>query len=142
MTREERNTQREAHVLAICLENEVDWEWRGRRGYAQYAHPRKGEAAVVTLPPVKGQMTYFVALHELGHVLSPGNRYMRQLEREADAWRWAFANSEEEPTQATLRGVKRRLAGYLARAIRRGFYVPPQDSDFYRFVEWLQRVTS
>ncbi len=137
----EKNIEREAHIAYLCLNNEVDWQWRGRHGRAQYAHPRKGESAVVHLPQIRGQMTYFVALHELGHVLSSGNRYLRTLESEADAWQWALANTEEEPTKATLKGIRRRLSSYVAKAIRSPrMHLPDEDSDFERFWRWLSEA--
>src|SRR6266496_3428786 len=86
-------------------------------------------------------MTYFVALHELGHVLSSGNRYLRTLESEADAWQWALANTEEEPTKATLKGIRRRLSSYVAKAIRSPrMHLPDEDSDFERFWRWLSEA--
>lgn len=132
----DRNVEREANIVGFCLEHDVDWEWRGRRGRAKHARPRKGEAAVVHLPPIKGQMTYFVALHELGHVLSPTNRYMRRLDAEVDAWKWALANSDEEPSRATWRGIYGRLKSYISWALRNANVAEPSDEsrEFIRMV--------
>jgi hypothetical protein len=137
-----KNITREAHIVGICMALDIDWKWGGRRGSAAYARPRKGEVATVFLPRIRGQMTYFVALHELGHVLSEGNRYMRKVEAEVDAWKWALANTEEDPSLATLRGIRRRLYSYLSRALRRDrMHVPDRDSDEWRFIRWLEDVT-
>ena len=52
-------------------------------------------------------------------VLSRGNRSLRQLEREADAWRFALRHSLVEPTPATARSLLRSLESYLLRAHQR-----------------------
>jgi hypothetical protein len=96
------------------------------------------------VPPVRGQVSYFVALHELGHVLSRGNASLRQLEREADAWRFALGHSLVDPTPATARSLLRSLESYLRRAearARRGdrirAAIPDADSDYWRLLDEL-----
>lgn len=93
---------------------------------------------------MRGQVSYFVALHELGHVLSRGNASLRQLEREADAWRFALRHALVEPTPATARSLLRSLESYLRRAqarARRGDRVraaiPGAESDYWQLREEL-----
>lgn len=138
-----RNLQREAHILGFCLEHDIDWQFGSRRGRASYGRKTRGEQPIVRLPEIRGQMTYFVALHELGHILSPDNRYMRTLESEVDAWQWALSNAEEDPTVATLRGIRRRLASYIAKAMRtERMVLPGKGTEFHKFVTWLERAST
>jgi hypothetical protein len=106
--------------------------------------PSRGRRARVVVPPVRGQVSYLVALHELGHVLSRGNASLRQLEREADAWRFALRHSLVEPTAATARSLLRSLDSYLRRAEARAHRgdriraaIPGPESDFWRLREEL-----
>lgn len=141
MSREQANIDREAHIVGLMMEHNVDWQWGGRRGHATYARPRKGEVAFVWLPQIKGQMTYFIALHELGHVLSSRNRQLRMMDAEVDAWKWALANTEEEPTKGTWRGIDRRLKSYVARAIRRLNCAEPSDES-RRFLQKIHELAA
>jgi len=93
-------------------------------------------------------VSYFVALHELGHVLSRGNASLRQLEREADAWRFALRHALVEPTPATARSLLRSLESYLRRAearARRGdrirAAIPGPESDYWRLRAELAGLT-
>lgn len=138
LTRHDRSVEREAHIWAIALDNNIDVEFDGTaaRGIA-FRSQRK-----IRVAPITTQLRYFIALHELGHILSRGNASMRVLESEADAWQWAFDNSDEEPTEATYRAIKLRLSRYLARSTRRSnMYVPGQGEDFYTMLKWLQDRT-
>jgi len=130
----------ERHVHALAEEGNVELVVSAtRRPLAMRSSPSRGRRARVVVPPVRGQVSYFVALHELGHVLSRGNASLRQLEREADAWRFALRHSLVEPTAATARSLLRSLDSYLRRAqarARRGDRVhatiPGPDSDYWR----------
>jgi hypothetical protein len=103
----------------------------------------RGEATLqIRIPPVRGQVTYFVALHEIGHLVGPGRSGPR-LEKEAAAWRWALANAIVEPTQASRRSMGRRLRSYvrwaeLRQYRRRRPLIPPQQSAFWRLLADLE----
>ena len=74
----------------------------GSRGRAE-VHRRNGRRIVaIRIPPVRGQVTYFVALHEIGHLIGPGRSGTR-LEKEAAAWRFALREARVEPTDASRR---------------------------------------
>jgi hypothetical protein len=130
----------ERHVHTLAARGNVELVVSAtRRARAFRASPSRGRRARVVVPPVRGQVSYFVALHELGHVLSRGNASLRQLEREADAWRFAFRHALVEPTPATARSLLRSLESYLRRAearARRGdrirAAIPGPESDYWR----------
>jgi hypothetical protein len=138
----------ERHVRQLAAYGEVDVEISmTRRARAFRASPSRGRRAKIVVAPIRGQVSYFVALHELGHLLSPGNRSLRQLEREADAWRFALAHSRVEPTPATARSLSRSLQSYLLRAERRtvlGYrtkaLIPDRDSFFWAVLAHLDRL--
>lgn len=130
----------ERHVRSIAARGDVELVVSAtRRPRALRPSPSRGRRARVVVPPVRGQVSYFVALHELGHVLSRGNASLRQLEREADAWRFALRHALVAPTPATARSLLRSLESYLRRAearARRGDRVraaiPAPESDYWR----------
>ena len=50
----------------------------------------------IRIPPVRGQVSYFIALHEIGHLVGHG-RSGRRLESEAAAWRFALSTALVAP---------------------------------------------
>ena len=75
------------HVTDVAETTGIDITWRtSLRGRARRLQWH------VYLPEVRSEVTYALALHELGHVLSLNQRGSR-LDKEVDAWRWAEANA-------------------------------------------------
>lgn len=136
------------HVLELAHAGGVDVELAdGRRAVAYRAVPSRGRRARIRVPEIRGQVTYFTALHELGHLLSPGNRSLRQLEAEADAWRWALATALVRPTPATARRIRTKLLTYYRRArIRRAqgrrvvASIPGEDGLYWRITAALDAI--
>jgi hypothetical protein len=96
----------------------------------------------IRIPPVRGQVSYFIALHEIGHLVGDG-RSGRRLEKEEAAWRYAFAHALVTPTDATRRRVGSRLRSYVtwaqARSTRRvPPFVPPRNDPFWQLLAWLE----
>jgi hypothetical protein len=94
------------------------------------------------IAPVKGQVTYFVALHEIGHLVGKGRSGTR-LEKEAAAWRWAIEHAIIAPTDATRRSMGRRLRSYvrwaeLRQHRRRPPVIPPASSSFWALLSALE----
>ena len=92
----------------------------------------------ISVPPIRGQVSYFIALHEIGHLIGPG-RSAPRLESEANAWLWALSHSVVEPTPATRRSIARRLRGYLEWARNRQYRrvpprIPPREHPFWRLL--------
>lgn len=136
---------REAHVAKIAQTHGIDIEVAStsHRGVAYRRQPRHGiDQPFIRIPPIRGQVSYFLALHELGHILGHGSGLVR-LEEEALAWRWALANAEEDPSLATLKAIRRRVESYFTRAYyRRRMTLPGEGSEFHSLLTWLVEVTS
>jgi hypothetical protein len=91
---------------------------------------------------VRSQITYAVALHELGHLLGPG-RSAPRLEAEAAAWRWALATSIVPLTDHTRRSAGRRLRSYVIWAQHRQHRmrpprIPEPGSQFWSLLAELE----
>ncbi len=87
-------------------------------------------------------MSYFVALHEIGHLVGAG-RSRRRLETEEAAWRFALSEALVAPTDATRRRIGKRLRSYATwaelRARRRHPpFVPPANDPFWELLDWLE----
>jgi hypothetical protein len=126
----------EAHVEELCAAHGIGLAGSSARGRAMRW---RGGRLEIAIPPIKGQVTYFVALHEIGHLVGPG-RSAPRLEAEANAWVWALRNSAFEPTDATLRSISRRLHGYLRWAQNRQHRrvpprIPPRGHPFWSLLE-------
>jgi hypothetical protein len=91
----------------------------GTRGRAYRGAPRRGRAPRISIPEIRGQVSYFVALHELGHLVARGNRSLPQLEAEAQAWRWALDHALVAPTEHTRARIRTYLRSYYERAVIR-----------------------
>lgn len=113
----------EAHVEELCAQHGIELAGSSARGRAIRW---RGGRLEISIPPIRGQVSYFIALHEIGHLVGPG-RSAPRLEAEANAWLWALQHTAVEPTAATLRSIVRRLEGYLAWAQNRQYRkVPPR----------------
>lgn len=117
---------------------------RGRAVVVRVSHRggRSERRLEIRVPPVRGQVSYFVALHEIGHLVGTG-RSGRRLEREAAAWRFALSEALVAPTDATRRRIGARLRSYVTwaelRARRRQPpFVPPGHDPFWRLLAWLE----
>lgn len=130
------------HVQELCELHGI-LRLSGTRGRAE-VHRSEGRrtAVAIRIPPVRGQVTYFVALHEIGHLVGPGRSGTR-LEKEAAAWRFALREARVQPTDACRRRLGRRLRSYVTWAElrqhrRRPPVLPPSGSDFWRLLAYLE----
>ena len=125
----------EAHVEDLCRQYGIQLAGSSARGRAIRWRGGKLE---ISIPPIRGQVSYFIALHEIGHLVGKG-RSAPRLESEANAWIFALENSVVEPTPATLRSISRRLHGYLEWARNRQYRrvpprIPARDHIFWRLL--------
>lgn len=93
---------------------------------------------LIRIKPVTGPVTYFVALHEIGHIATDGfSRDGERLNDESRAWEWALDNSLIEPSEADMRRIRTRLESYVSAAARPGskYKLPGPDSHFARFAK-------
>jgi hypothetical protein len=126
----------EAHVEDLCREHGIQLAGASSRGRAIRWQGGKLE---ISIPPIRGQVSYFIALHEIGHLVGRG-RSAPRLESEANAWLWALDHSVVKPTPATLRSISRRLRGYLEWARNRQYRripprIPPREHPFWSLLE-------
>ena len=124
----------EAHVEEICEHHGIELAGASRRGRATRW---RGGRRQIAIPEVRGQVSYFIALHEIGHLVGPG-RSAPRLEAEANAWLWALANSRG-------RADRRRPAARSPARLQRlpgvgpeppvppgSARIPPRDHLFWR----------
>lgn len=103
---------REEEIIHLCAEHGIEIRWsNGSRGRAWRRDRR------VVLPPVRGEMSYLLALHEIGHIIGENPRL--KLDQEVAAWEWALAHYDREPTHACWRGISNRLLSYWGYSERR-----------------------
>lgn len=76
-----------SHVETLCSKHSIALEYR-RSGGRSWRKTRR-----ISVGPVLSNVTYAVALHEIGHIL--GRSPARRLDREASAWQWARENALE-----------------------------------------------
>jgi hypothetical protein len=126
----------EAHIEDLCEEYGIAIAGASSRGRAiRYV----GGGLEIAIPEIRGQVSYLVALHEIGHLVGAG-RSAPRLESEANAWLWALENTEVQPTEASLRSIGKLLDGYLQWALARQHRkhpprIPPEDHPFWRLRE-------
>src|SRR2546425_10897650 len=127
-------TRLKQHVQDLCAGHGIELI-EGGAGRAVVIGTGARRRRLVRTPPVRGQVSYFVALHEIGHLIGPG-RSATRLEKEAAAWRWALANSLVAPTETTRRRLGARLRSYVRWAEyrqhrRRPPALPPSSASFW-----------
>jgi hypothetical protein len=129
------------HVEELCHEHGI-LRLAGSRGRAEVRRANGTRTQAILIPPVRGQVTSFVALHEIGHLAGPGRSGTR-LEKEAAAWRFALGASIVTPTDACRRRLGKRLRSYVTwaeqrRHRRRPPVLPPPDSSFWALLAYLE----
>ena len=131
-------------VLDLAAANGIEILNGSGRGRAYRGMPSRGRAARIRVPEIRGQVSYFVALHELGHLVARGNRSLPQLEAEAQAWRWALDHSLVEPTPTTRARIRTYLRSYYERAVVRRVLgrrvvaaIPPAESPYWALLAEL-----
>jgi len=90
-----------AHIEELCANHNVKWTGSattaGGVAWPASRHMR--------CPRIKSRVNYFVALHELGHLVlgTPD---------EKDAWGWAIDTARVRPTQAVKAAIRRGLRSH------------------------------
>lgn len=122
-----RKRRLERHVRKLCRENDIQFTIKKGRGHARV------KSRAIQIPPIKEDMGYFVALHEIGHVMSGLGG--RRLDREGKAWSWALAHTIIEPDYRVRQRICALLVRYLFRARNAGWKVP-DDGPFWDNMIW------
>lgn len=121
------------HIDRLTTEHVVAVTWRGSGGKA-YPDQRR-----IAIRPVRSEVTYAVALHELGHILAEGGQgrsWMEangyDLDAEVCAWMWALGNASTVGPK--FRGaVRRGLGSYYRWVLRKQDYAA-QTHDFRSYL--------
>jgi hypothetical protein len=93
-----------AHVEGLCDGHGIRWSHRNLQAYATSTTRR------IAFPRIRDRKDYFVALHEIAHiVLEHGSPSLRQ---EREAWNWALEHARVKPTQAVRAMIRRALRSY------------------------------
>jgi len=113
-----------ATALGVALYSDLDDE-----SYAQ-ANVLSGQWRVDTVP-VTDVRTYYIALHELGHVANPPAGTVSEFPDELRAWLWAVESALVMPDNETRVFMACKLAGY--RSLRSEFHWrgQPEVNDLY-----------
>lgn len=134
------------HIDDLCERHGIRrGDGRGRALVIRVRHRdgKRERRLEIRVPPVRGQVSYFVALHEIGHLVGEG-RSGRRLEREEAAWRFALCEALVVPTDTTRRRLGTRLRSYatwaqLRARRRKPPYLPPPTDPFWELLAWLER---
>ncbi|MGH2780573.1 MAG: hypothetical protein ACRDLA_03980 [Thermoleophilaceae bacterium] len=132
----------DAHVDGLCVEHGIERLNGGRGGRAFRRGPAGRRRSCIRIAPVKSQITYAVALHEIGHLVGSGRSGTR-LEKEAAAWRWALEHFIVELSGATRRRAGKYLRSYVTWAEQRQHRktpprIPPPASSFWLLLAELE----
>lgn len=120
---------RDQHIRKLCEELEIRRIVKPGRGRARVS------VRIIRHPPIGSDpMAYFVALHEIGHVVIglQGTR----LEREALAWQYALDNSIAPIHYSIRQRICALLIRYLARAQTAGWKMPQRGDLYWDLVSW------
>ena len=142
MTRATQAEILDGHISGLCAAHGIEREHGSRSGRAFQRGRGPARTLHIRIPPINGQVTYLVALHEIGHLVGPG-RSATRLEKEAAAWRWAIGQSIVPPTDATRRKIGRRLRSYVHWAEQRQRRrqppaIPAASSPFWALLAELE----
>ncbi len=116
------------HIDDLCARHGIRRvAGRGRAVVIRVRHRdgRTERRLEIRVPPVRGQVSYFVALHEIGHLVGQG-RSGRRLESEEAAWRFALAEALVAPTDT--HAASNRQAAAVVRDLGRAARAPAPSS--------------
>lgn len=100
-----RAEQQAEHIARLCTVYGIDMR----------AHSSGGRACrrsrTIWIRPVRSDVTYIVALHELGHILA--KQHHGRVTDEAAAWQWAMDNAYGDVSDHAWRTAAKALRGYV-----------------------------
>ena len=115
----------EEHITRLLAQHDID---EYRVDSIEFAHATISDfGRAVHIPKVTDSVTYLVALHEIGHIMTH-RRNAGKLVRESRAWEWAIDNIECEVSEEAWKEAYLSLFNYISQvihAIRKGW------SDLY-----------
>lgn len=123
-----------SHIEALCREHGIQILVRNGSGGRAHSDGRK-----ISIPLVKSEVTYWLALHEIGHLVEPGAIASRKLRltEEGLAWKWALNNSLIPCSDVGRRKIYSCISSYLRRTQRSAYMkAPPEGDIFWTIYEW------
>jgi hypothetical protein len=95
-----RRTMMTMHIAQLLEQHCIGLEFKKRGGsassYRPSPHDDRPERGVIIIPPIKSEITYATALHEIGHIMSGVREGTHgTLTSEWAAWVWAQDNALE-----------------------------------------------
>jgi hypothetical protein len=114
-----QRTRAKEHIAELAAEHRVKLRWKTRRWESQ-AHVETRQAWVPKA--MRSPLDYFIALHELGHVVSPlaallhngsGASWEFEFTSEAAAWSWAYESADPELLRLMTQRDWLQVAGAL-----------------------------
>lgn len=94
------------HIRDLAIEHRISIEFKTGSGSAWvfFRHVR--------CPEPRGYYSYYVALHEIGHIVCDHRGKEEKIEHEIEAWAWAFSHAVVPPTAKTLEKIQRSFLSY------------------------------
>ena len=124
----------EAHIADLCREHEIALAGSSARGRAIRW---RGGRREISVPPIRGQVSYFIALHEIGHLIGRG-RSAPRLESEANAWlgrsTTAWSSRRPPPAGRSLAGCAVTWSGPATASTAGAPRIPPREHPFWRLL--------
>jgi hypothetical protein len=78
-----------AHIFALCAKQGIVIRWCRRPTEALAIR----EFEEIDIAPIRSEISYAVALHEIGHIVGRHQLSRNSMVRERWAWRWAQRNA-------------------------------------------------
>lgn len=103
------------HVVSLCRENNIRIRWQGATAPNSSAFRFIDGTYGIKIRPVSGPVNYFVAMHEIGHIMANAMEGDK-IVIEAKAWMWALTEAIIKPTEAQKKKIWRRFNSYLSYA--------------------------
>jgi hypothetical protein len=125
------------HVAGLCAQYRVTHEVGGTRALAE---PK--ERRITTPRPVTRIRSYYIALHEIAHVVQGFDSKKARAPQEAAAWTWAIDNAIVPPSDGVRRHIFQVVWGYVVSDGNRHFQgygakgrmIPAREDPFWQFL--------
>jgi hypothetical protein len=115
-----RVAQYRAHIADLCSGHAIELD-EGRTSGGRAITFRRSHRRVIKVPPIRGPVSYWVALHELGHLMARRRTSGCRIDKELVAWQWAAAEARFDPSLSVRRAIVRSLSSYIQWALARQY---------------------
>lgn len=115
------------HIVDLCKEYKIEYKIRPGRAAANVGKHK------IYIPGVYSIKTYFITLHEIGHLAVGLNETV--LERERLAWDWAM--------QKSLVRANQDMRQVICALLVRHMYEAPEEKpteEYIKLVKWWEKI--